>query len=77
MFLDRLRNASPNNAYVMELFDVSALYTDVSNNSSLQTTHELLIHQGTPNMYCTWIQQLLVIIQTARRMRGVARTKNK
>ncbi|KAJ1346503.1 hypothetical protein KIN20_001299 [Parelaphostrongylus tenuis] len=33
MFLNRLRNASPNNAYVMESFDVTALYTSVSNES--------------------------------------------
>ncbi|KAJ1362489.1 hypothetical protein KIN20_022056 [Parelaphostrongylus tenuis] len=43
MFLDRLRNASPNNTYVMESFDVTALYTNVSNDSALQATHELLI----------------------------------
>ncbi|KAJ1357691.1 hypothetical protein KIN20_015885 [Parelaphostrongylus tenuis] len=49
ILLDRLRNANPNNAYVME----SCLYTNVirrlapdtnvSNDSALQATHELLI----------------------------------
>ncbi|KAJ1347990.1 hypothetical protein KIN20_003196 [Parelaphostrongylus tenuis] len=47
MILDRLRNANPNNVYVMESFDVTALYTNVSNDSALQATHELLMqHQG-------------------------------
>ncbi|KAJ1350199.1 hypothetical protein KIN20_005933 [Parelaphostrongylus tenuis] len=34
MFLDRLRNASPNNAYVMGSFNVIAFYTNVSNESA-------------------------------------------
>ncbi|KAJ1356188.1 hypothetical protein KIN20_013856 [Parelaphostrongylus tenuis] len=47
MFLDRLRNASPSNAYVIESFDVAAFCTYVSNDSSVQATHELMIqHQG-------------------------------
>ncbi|KAJ1358553.1 hypothetical protein KIN20_017004 [Parelaphostrongylus tenuis] len=51
MFMDRLSNATPNNVYVMESFDITALYTNVSNECALQATHELLIeHQGTVNM---------------------------
>ncbi|KAJ1349289.1 hypothetical protein KIN20_004781 [Parelaphostrongylus tenuis] len=61
MFLDRLRNANPNNAYVMESFDVTALNTNVSNDSALQVTHELLIqHQGAVNMYGLSIEQFMV-----------------
>ena len=52
MFLDRLHNASPNNAYVMESFDVTAHYTNVSNDSAIQAISELLVqHQGEINMY--------------------------
>ncbi|KAJ1369589.1 hypothetical protein KIN20_031078 [Parelaphostrongylus tenuis] len=52
MLLDRLRKRKrPNDVYVMESFDVTALYT-VSNDSALQDTHELLIqHQEAVNMY--------------------------
>ncbi|KAJ1354034.1 hypothetical protein KIN20_010834 [Parelaphostrongylus tenuis] len=47
MFADRLRNAKLINTYVIETFDATALYTNVSNDSALQATHELLIqHQG-------------------------------
>ena len=42
MFLDNLRSASPNSAYVMESFDVTALYTNVSNDSAMQAIFELL-----------------------------------
>ncbi|KAJ1363461.1 hypothetical protein KIN20_023334 [Parelaphostrongylus tenuis] len=51
MFLDRLRNANPNK-YVMESFDVTALYTSLSNDFAMQATHELLIqHQGAVNIF--------------------------
>ncbi|VDM63512.1 unnamed protein product [Angiostrongylus costaricensis] len=42
MFLDRLRTAQPNSACVMESFDVTALYTNVSNDSAMQAIFELL-----------------------------------
>ncbi|KAJ1366595.1 hypothetical protein KIN20_027287 [Parelaphostrongylus tenuis] len=45
MFLDRLCNANSNNVYEMESFDLIALFTNVSNDSALQGTHELLIQQ--------------------------------
>ncbi|KAJ1350546.1 hypothetical protein KIN20_006354 [Parelaphostrongylus tenuis] len=52
MFLDRLRNANPNSAYVIESFDVIALYTNVSNDSAFQAAHELLIqHQAAQMVY--------------------------
>ncbi|KAJ1369592.1 hypothetical protein KIN20_031081 [Parelaphostrongylus tenuis] len=58
---DRLRNANANDVYVMESFDVTALYT-VSNDSALQDTHELLIqHQEAVNMYGLSIEQYMVL----------------
>ena len=64
MFPDRLRNASLNSAYVMESFDVNALYTNVSNDSAMQAIFELLSeHQGAINMYGLSIQQLMPFIK--------------
>ncbi|KAJ1360862.1 hypothetical protein KIN20_019956, partial [Parelaphostrongylus tenuis] len=58
MFLDRLRNASPNNACVMESIDVTALYTNVSNESAMQAICEHLTeHERTTNMYGFSIRQ--------------------
>ncbi|KAJ1364402.1 hypothetical protein KIN20_024495 [Parelaphostrongylus tenuis] len=52
MFLDRLRNANPNKAFVMESFDGTSLYTNVSNDSASQATHGFLRkHQGAVNMF--------------------------
>ncbi|KAJ1370586.1 hypothetical protein KIN20_032346 [Parelaphostrongylus tenuis] len=57
---------NPNNAYVMESFDVTALYTNVSNDSALQATHELLIqHLGAVNMYGLSIEQFMVLQKSA------------
>ncbi|VDM64342.1 unnamed protein product [Angiostrongylus costaricensis] len=44
MFLERLRNAFPNNGYVLESFDVTALYTNVSNGSAMQATSNFLLN---------------------------------
>uniref|UniRef100_A0A0K0CXK6 Fungal_trans domain-containing protein n=1 Tax=Angiostrongylus cantonensis TaxID=6313 RepID=A0A0K0CXK6_ANGCA len=64
MFLDRLRNAEPNNAYVMESFVVTAFYTNVSNDSAMQAIRELLIqHEGATNMYGFSIQQLTTLLK--------------
>ncbi|VDM60210.1 unnamed protein product [Angiostrongylus costaricensis] len=64
MFLERLRNASPNNAYVMESFDVTALYTNVSNDSAMQAIFELLVeHEGRINMHGLSIQQLMALLK--------------
>uniref|UniRef100_A0A0K0CYL4 Reverse transcriptase domain-containing protein n=1 Tax=Angiostrongylus cantonensis TaxID=6313 RepID=A0A0K0CYL4_ANGCA len=64
MLLDRLRNAQPNNAYVVEPFDVTALYTNVSNDSAVQAIRELLIqHEGAINMYGFSIQQLMTLLK--------------
>ncbi|VDM55111.1 unnamed protein product [Angiostrongylus costaricensis] len=46
----------------MEPFDVTALYTNVSNDSAMQAIFELLIqHEGAINMYCFKIQQLMAL----------------
>ncbi|VDM63086.1 unnamed protein product [Angiostrongylus costaricensis] len=64
IFLDRLRNARPKSAYVMESFDVTALYTNVSNDSAMQAIRELLEkHEGAINMYGFSIQQLMVLLK--------------
>ncbi|KAJ1348268.1 hypothetical protein KIN20_003529 [Parelaphostrongylus tenuis] len=67
MILDRLRNASPNNEYVMESFDVTALYTNVSNESAMQAICELLMeHERTTNMYgfSTW--QVMALLKVPK-----------
>ncbi|KAJ1368966.1 hypothetical protein KIN20_030332 [Parelaphostrongylus tenuis] len=52
MFLDRLHNANPNNAYVMESCDVTVLFASVSIDSALQATNELLVqHQEAVNIW--------------------------
>uniref|UniRef100_A0A0K0DNA5 Reverse transcriptase domain-containing protein n=1 Tax=Angiostrongylus cantonensis TaxID=6313 RepID=A0A0K0DNA5_ANGCA len=64
MFLDRLRNAQPNDAYVMESFDVTALYTNVSNDSAMQAIRELLIlHEGAITMYGFSVEQLMTLLK--------------
>uniref|UniRef100_A0A0K0D9F9 Reverse transcriptase domain-containing protein n=1 Tax=Angiostrongylus cantonensis TaxID=6313 RepID=A0A0K0D9F9_ANGCA len=64
MFLQRLRDVSPNNAYVMESFDVSALYTNVSNDSAMEAIHELLVeHKRGIHMHGLSIQQLMVLLK--------------
>ncbi|VDM55386.1 unnamed protein product [Angiostrongylus costaricensis] len=56
-FLDRLHDALPKSAYVMESFDVTALYTNVSNDSAIQAIRKLLEqHKGAVNMYGFSIQ---------------------
>ncbi|KAJ1347706.1 hypothetical protein KIN20_002838 [Parelaphostrongylus tenuis] len=73
MLLDRLRNANPNNAYVMESFDVTALYTNVPNDSALQATHELLIqHQGVSCVELT-LSSLKVIAVDTDQILGIFR----
>ncbi|VDM54966.1 unnamed protein product [Angiostrongylus costaricensis] len=52
MFLDRLRTAQPNSACVIESFDVTALYTNVSNDSATQAIFKLLTqHEGEINIW--------------------------
>ncbi|VDM63382.1 unnamed protein product [Angiostrongylus costaricensis] len=64
MFLDRLRTAQPNSACVMESFDVTALYTNVSNDSAMQTMFELLTQrEGEINMYGFRIEHLMALLK--------------
>ncbi|VDM53243.1 unnamed protein product [Angiostrongylus costaricensis] len=64
MFLDRLSNARPNSAYVVESFDVTALYTNVSSDSAMQAFRGILIqHEGAINMYGFSIQQLMTLLR--------------
>uniref|UniRef100_A0A0K0D584 Reverse transcriptase domain-containing protein n=1 Tax=Angiostrongylus cantonensis TaxID=6313 RepID=A0A0K0D584_ANGCA len=64
MFLDRLRNERPNNAYVMESLDVTALYINVSNDSAVQAIRKLLVQrEGAINMYGFSIQQLMTLLK--------------
>ncbi|VDM64441.1 unnamed protein product [Angiostrongylus costaricensis] len=64
MFLDRLRTAQPNSGCVMESLDVTALYTNVSNDSAMQAVLELLMqHEGEINMYGFKIEQLMALLK--------------
>ncbi|VDM64294.1 unnamed protein product [Angiostrongylus costaricensis] len=64
MFLDRLRTAQPNSACVMESFDVTALYTNVSNDSAMQAIFELLTqHEREINMYGFRIEHLTALLK--------------
>uniref|UniRef100_A0A0K0DCR2 Reverse transcriptase domain-containing protein n=1 Tax=Angiostrongylus cantonensis TaxID=6313 RepID=A0A0K0DCR2_ANGCA len=64
MFLERLRDAYPNNAYVMESFDVTAQYTNVSNDSAMRAIFQLLVeHEGKIKMHGWSIQQLLALLK--------------
>ncbi|KAJ1359449.1 hypothetical protein KIN20_018192 [Parelaphostrongylus tenuis] len=52
MFLNRLRNASPNDAYVMESFDVTAFYANVSNEFAMQgICQPLTEREGTEHVW--------------------------
>ncbi|VDM64669.1 unnamed protein product [Angiostrongylus costaricensis] len=64
MFLDRLRTEQHSSAYVMEFFDVTALYTNVSNDSTMQAILELLIkHEREINMYGFKREQLVALLK--------------
>ncbi|VDM57475.1 unnamed protein product [Angiostrongylus costaricensis] len=64
MFLERLRNASPNNAYVMGSFNVTVLCTVVSNDSTFQAIFELLVeHEKRINMHGFSIQQPMALLK--------------
>ncbi|XGW28254.1 hypothetical protein V3C99_008224, partial [Haemonchus contortus] len=64
MFLDKLRAASLRPNYVMESFDVTSLYTNVSNNDAMQAILELLIeYESSVNTYGLTIAQIMVLIK--------------
>lgn len=58
MFLHRLRNVGPNTAYVVESFEVIAVYISVLNDSAIQAVFEVPIkREGATNMSGLPIQQ--------------------
>uniref|UniRef100_A0A7I4Z6D1 Reverse transcriptase domain-containing protein n=1 Tax=Haemonchus contortus TaxID=6289 RepID=A0A7I4Z6D1_HAECO len=64
MFLDKLRAASSRSNYVMESFDVTSLYTNVSNNDAMQAIPELLNeYESSVNTYGLTITQMMVLIK--------------
>ncbi|KAK6756707.1 hypothetical protein RB195_014876 [Necator americanus] len=64
MFLDHLRTAHLTRDCVMESFDVEALYTNVSNDSSIQDMFELLKENiRTINLHGLSISQLMVLLK--------------
>ncbi|KAJ1353591.1 hypothetical protein KIN20_010246, partial [Parelaphostrongylus tenuis] len=52
----------------MESFDVTSLYTHLSNDSASQATHELLTkHQGAASMYCILNCVVVILLMTTFR----------
>ncbi|VDM63932.1 unnamed protein product [Angiostrongylus costaricensis] len=48
----------------MESFDITALYTNVSNDSAMQAIFELLLqHEGEINMYGFMVAQLMALLK--------------
>lgn len=64
-FLERLRNARElGEGMVLESFDVTSLYTNVSNRDAVQAVHEILIEQqGNINMYGLSIEHAIILLQ--------------
>ncbi|EYC42711.1 hypothetical protein Y032_0521g2875 [Ancylostoma ceylanicum] len=68
MFLNRLRSMQLEHNCVVESFDVTALYTNVSNERALQAIFELLIeYQGNINMHGLAVAQIMVLLQECLR----------
>ncbi|KAK6726235.1 hypothetical protein RB195_004512 [Necator americanus] len=68
MFIEHLRKARLDGDCVIESFDVTSLYTNVSIDAALQATSELLLeHQGTLNMYGFAIQQIMMLLSECLR----------
>ncbi|EYB93431.1 hypothetical protein Y032_0182g889 [Ancylostoma ceylanicum] len=64
MFLDRLRTTNITEDCTMESFDVSALYTNVSNDSAMQAISEMLNeHAGNINLYGFSVHQLMTLLK--------------
>ncbi|EYB89038.1 hypothetical protein Y032_0237g3247 [Ancylostoma ceylanicum] len=67
MFLDRLRNTNITENCVMESFDVTALYTNVSNDSAMEAVFEMLNeHKGDINLYGFSVSQLMALLEACR-----------
>ena len=64
MFLDHLRSTTFDENCVMESFDVTALNTNVSNDSAMQAVFELLSeNQSAINFYGFSIRQLMSLLK--------------
>ncbi|KAK6740943.1 hypothetical protein RB195_009036 [Necator americanus] len=62
-FLKHLRSTSFERECVVETFDVTSLYTNVSNDVAMQAVHELLTQrQASLNMYGFSIRQIMTLI---------------
>ncbi|XGW09965.1 hypothetical protein V3C99_011891 [Haemonchus contortus] len=63
-FLDQLRETRFRRNHVIESFDVTSLYTNVSNGDALQATHELLNeHAGSINMYGLSVSHIMTLVK--------------
>ena len=63
-FLERLRGLRCNQKCFIESFDVSALYTNVSNDNALEAIHELLVeNEGNINFHGLSITQVMVLLR--------------
>ncbi|KAK6743069.1 hypothetical protein RB195_010374 [Necator americanus] len=69
MFIEHLRKARLDGDCVIESFDVTSVYTNVSTDAALQATSELgtFEHQGTLNMYGFAIQQIMMLLSECLR----------
>ncbi|EYC22110.1 hypothetical protein Y032_0018g3720 [Ancylostoma ceylanicum] len=64
MFLDRLQSTNITENCVMESFDVTALYTNVSNDSAMEAIFEMLNeHRGNINLYGFSVPQLMTLLK--------------
>ncbi|EYC38219.1 hypothetical protein Y032_0732g1913 [Ancylostoma ceylanicum] len=63
MFLERLRETRFNSECAIESFDVTSLYTNVSNKAALQAVSELLSeHHGSLTLYGFSIRQVMTLL---------------
>lgn len=63
MLLENLRSTQFNSTCIMKSFDVSALYTNVSNDSAMQAISEVLsVHYSHINTYCSSIDQIMALL---------------
>ncbi|EYB83018.1 hypothetical protein Y032_0345g3120 [Ancylostoma ceylanicum] len=64
MFLERLRNTHFDRECVMESFDVTSLYTNVSNEAAMQAIFELLSeHQTSLNLYGLSVRHIMTLLK--------------
>ncbi|VDL73220.1 unnamed protein product [Nippostrongylus brasiliensis] len=62
-FLQKLQSCRLEEGCVMESFDVTALYTNVSNNQALQAVSEMMTqHQAVMNLYGLSVSQVMTLL---------------